>query len=56
MRIVPANEVSWEQMRAIFGARGAASTCWCRRYKLAPREAFRSFPAEERARRLRIDF
>jgi GNAT superfamily N-acetyltransferase len=27
--------------------------CQCQRYKLAPREAFSRFPAEERARRLR---
>jgi GNAT superfamily N-acetyltransferase len=51
--VVPANEASWEDVQAIFGTRGAAATCWCQRYKLAPREAFRSFPAEERAFRLR---
>ena len=33
--------------------RGAAATCQCQRYKLRPREAFRSFPAAERADRLR---
>jgi GNAT superfamily N-acetyltransferase len=51
--VAPANEASWEDLQAIFGTRGAASMCWCQRYKLAPRESFRSFPAEERARRLR---
>ena len=51
--VVPANEASWEDLQAIFGTRGAASMCWCQRYKLAPRESFRSVPAEERARRLR---
>ena len=30
-----------------------ASRCQCQRYKLRPREAFRSFPVEERADRLR---
>ena len=53
LRIVPANEASWKDLRAVFGTRGAAATCWCQRYKLRPREAFSKFPAEERARRLR---
>jgi GNAT superfamily N-acetyltransferase len=53
IRIAPANEASWEDLQAIFGPRGGASTCWCQRFKLAPREAFRKFPAEERMRRLR---
>ncbi len=51
--IVPANEASCEDLQALFGTRGAAATCQCQRYKLRPRESFRSFPAEERARRLR---
>lgn len=49
----PANEASWEDIQAVFGSRGAAATCWCQRYKLAPGESFGSFPAEERASRLR---
>ena len=53
IRIVPANEASWEDIEAIFGTCGSASVCWCQRYKLAPREAFSRFPAEERALRLR---
>jgi GNAT superfamily N-acetyltransferase len=51
--IVPANEASCTDLRAVFGTRGAAATCQCQRYKLRPREAFRKFPVEERARRLR---
>jgi GNAT superfamily N-acetyltransferase len=51
--VVPANEASWEDLRAILGTRGAVSTCQCQRYKLRPRESFRSFPASERADRLR---
>jgi GNAT superfamily N-acetyltransferase len=51
--VVPANEATWEHLQTIFGTRGAASTCQCQRYKLRRREAFRSFPAEERAQRLR---
>ena len=51
--IVPANEARCEDLQAVFGARGAAANCQCQRYKLRPREAFRKFPVEERARRLR---
>jgi GNAT superfamily N-acetyltransferase len=52
--IVPANRASCEDLQAIFGTRGTAARCQCQRYKLAPREAFGSFPAEERAHRLRV--
>ncbi|MBA2769687.1 MAG: GNAT family N-acetyltransferase [Sporichthyaceae bacterium] len=51
--VVPANEASWEDLQTIFGTRGETSRCQCQRYKLRPREAFASFPAEERAHRLR---
>jgi GNAT superfamily N-acetyltransferase len=51
--IVPANEASWDDLQAVFGARGTAAICQCQRYKLRPREAFRKFPVAERARRLR---
>ena len=50
--VVPANEASWEDLQTILGTRGQASRCQCQRYKLRPRESFRSFPAEERAHRL----
>lgn len=53
LRIVPANEASCEDLRSVFGTRGAAATCQCQRYKLRTREAFSTFPADERARRLR---
>jgi GNAT superfamily N-acetyltransferase len=53
LTVVPANEASWEDLQAVFGTRGTAPICQCQRFKLAPRESFRSFPAEERARRLR---
>jgi len=52
-RIVPANEASFEDLQTVFGSRGAAAICQCQRYKLRPREAFRKFPVEERAQRLR---
>jgi GNAT superfamily N-acetyltransferase len=54
MRIVPANEASWEDIQAVFGTRGPAALCQCQRYKLRPREAFSKFPAEEREHRLRV--
>ena len=50
--VVPANEASCDDLQALFGTRGAASRCQCQRYKLRPRESFRSFPVEERVRRL----
>jgi GNAT superfamily N-acetyltransferase len=53
IRTVPANEASCDDLQVVFGARGTAALCQCQRYKLRPRESFRSFPAEERATRLR---
>ena len=53
MRIVPANEASWDDLQTVFGTRGPAARCQCQRYKLRPGEAFARFPAEERAFRLR---
>ena len=54
LAIVPANQASCDDLRTVFGTRGAAAICWCQRYKLAPKEAFKHFPAEERAHRLRM--
>jgi GNAT superfamily N-acetyltransferase len=51
--VVPANRASCADLRTMFTGRGPAARCQCQRYKLRPREAFRSFPAEERAHRLR---
>jgi GNAT superfamily N-acetyltransferase len=51
--VVPANEATCEDLQAVFGARGQAAICQCQRYKLAPGEAFKHFPAAERAARLR---
>ena len=53
IRVVPANEASWEDLQTVFGTRGAAFRCQCQRYKLRPGEAFAKFPVEERAHRLR---
>src|SRR3954468_10472615 len=50
--VVPASAASCGDLRTVFGTRGPAALCQCQRYKLRPREAFRSFPVEERVRRL----
>jgi GNAT superfamily N-acetyltransferase len=54
LRVVPANAASCDDLDAVFGTRGAAAICRCQRYKLAPREAFKSFPPEVRADRHRV--
>ncbi len=54
MVAVPANEASWDDLQAVFGARGNAARCQCQRYKLSRGEAFARFPVEERAHRLRV--
>ena len=51
--MIPASEAPWADIRAVFGSHGTSSTCQCQRYKLRPRESFGSFPAEDRADRLR---
>jgi GNAT superfamily N-acetyltransferase len=51
--VVAANRASCGDLQAVFGTRGTAAICQCQRYKLAPKEAFKSYPAEERAFRLR---
>jgi GNAT superfamily N-acetyltransferase len=53
LSVVPANEARCEDLRRVFGERGAAAWCQCQRYKLRPRESFRSFAVEERMDRLR---
>ena len=53
LTIVPANRARCEDLATLFGRRGTAAWCQCQRYKLRPREAFRNFPVEERAHRLR---
>jgi GNAT superfamily N-acetyltransferase len=53
LKIVPANEATCDDLQSVFGSRGTGHVCQCQRYKLAPKEAFGSFPIEERALRLR---
>ncbi len=54
LRIVPANQANWDDLRAIFGDRGEAYICQCQRYKLERKEAFKHFSIEERQHRLRM--
>jgi GNAT superfamily N-acetyltransferase len=51
--VLPANQASWDDLRTVFGTRGDPSRCYCQRYKMRPGESWASFPAEERAFRLR---
>ena len=53
LTVVPANEASWEDVRAIFGKRGDPSRCFCQRFKMRPRESWASVGPEELAVRLR---
>lgn len=53
IKVATANKADWGDLQQIFGSRGPASQCWCQRYKLAPRESFRSRPAADRAARFR---
>jgi GNAT superfamily N-acetyltransferase len=53
LRIVPANEASWEDIQAVFGTRGDPARCWCQRFKMQPGESWRSVGPDELAFRLR---
>ncbi|PZF93186.1 GNAT family N-acetyltransferase [Micromonospora deserti] len=50
--VLPANETSWDDLRAVFGTRGDAARCQCQRYKIRDRD-WASVPVEVRAERLR---
>ena len=51
--IVPANEVSWDDLQAVLGTRGDPSRCQCQRYKMQPGESWNSVGAAELAFRFR---
>ena len=53
LRVVPANEASWDDLQAVLGTRGDASTCQCQRFKLQRKESFASLGVEELSARLR---
>lgn len=52
IRIVPANEASWDDLRTVFGERGAPAQCQCQWFQ-TPAAEWRALPVEERALRLR---
>ncbi len=52
LRIVPANEATWEDLQAVFGTRGDPSRCWCQRYKMRPHEGWGSVGSAALADRL----
>jgi GNAT superfamily N-acetyltransferase len=53
VRIVPANEASWEDLQAVLGTRGYHG-CWCQRFKIQGRDwDSDAVPVARRAHRLR---
>ena len=50
--VVPANEVSWEDLQLVFGQKGEAATCQCQWFKTRPGE-FGSTPLDVKRDRLR---
>jgi GNAT superfamily N-acetyltransferase len=50
--VVPANEASWEDLRAIFGNRGYAAYCECQKLKFKNWAERKSTPVSERMERL----
>ncbi|MGH3415466.1 MAG: GNAT family N-acetyltransferase [Actinocrinis sp.] len=53
LRIVPANEASWDDVQDLFGRRGDAARCQCQHWKIQHR-GIRSVPTEERRELLRV--
>lgn len=54
LTIVPANEASWEDLRAIFGDRGYTAYCQCQRFKIGHHE-WTDVPLAIRMERLRAE-
>ncbi len=52
VRVVPANEASWDDLRAIFGDRGYAAFCHCQRPKMRSWAEWREFGVGGRMQRL----
>ncbi|QEO10336.1 GNAT family N-acetyltransferase [Protaetiibacter larvae] len=52
IRVVPANQVSWDQLQTVFLQGGEAAACQCRWFRVTGRE-YSEMPREERAARLR---
>ena len=52
LRVVPANEASWEDLQTVMGPRGDAHSCQCQWFMIRDKD-WRGVPREERAARLR---
>lgn len=52
LRVIPANEASWQQLQTVFGQRGDAASCQCQWFRARDRE-FTDMPREEREARFR---
>jgi len=52
IKVVPANEVSWEDLQTVFGQRGEPHRCQCQWF-LIPASEWRSVSLEDRQQRLR---
>jgi GNAT superfamily N-acetyltransferase len=52
INVVPANEASWDDLRAIFGQRGEPARCQCQWFKVRDKD-WASVPVSVRAKRLR---
>ena len=52
LTVVPANEASWEDLRAIFGNRGYAAYCQCQRPKMRSWAEWKSLQVSGRMQRL----
>jgi GNAT superfamily N-acetyltransferase len=53
--VVPANEASWGDLRAIFGNRGYAAYCQCQKYKMKNWAEWKSLQVAGRMEKLRRD-
>ncbi|WP_020391945.1 GNAT family N-acetyltransferase [Kribbella catacumbae] len=53
LKIVPANQATWEDLRAVFGTTGDTARCSCQRFRMLPKESWASEGPEELAARLR---
>ena len=51
--VVPADQVAWEEVRAVFGTRGEPARCLCQRVRWGHR-AWHEMPVGEREERLRL--
>jgi GNAT superfamily N-acetyltransferase len=47
LRVVPANEASWEDLKAVFGLRDYPAHCYCQRYKIG-NPGYSGIPVEAR--------